>query len=95
MPVRRLVRCHANRAENRLGVVDVDEAEERHAQKADRLLTMDHRDHARSASPLKRFQRACPAGRHEAPSENGEEKRREEKDREEVAEVDGREDTAG
>jgi hypothetical protein len=44
---------------------------------------------------LKRFQRACPAGRHEAPSENGEEKRREEEDREEVAEVDGREDTAG
>jgi len=44
---------------------------------------------------LKRLQRACPAGRHDAPSENGEEKGREEEDREEIAEVDGREDTAG
>jgi hypothetical protein len=56
---------------------------------------VDHRDHARSPSPLKRFQRACPAGGQEASSENGKEKSREEKDREEVAEVDGREDTAG
>jgi hypothetical protein len=39
---------------------------------------VDHRDHARSASALKRLQRACPAGRHDAPSENGEEKGREE-----------------
>jgi hypothetical protein len=44
---------------------------------------------------LKRVQRACPAGGDEAPSENGKENRREEEDREEVAEVDGREDTAG
>jgi hypothetical protein len=56
---------------------------------------VDHRDHLRAARALQRLERArAPCGQ-EAASKDGKEDRREEKNREEVAEVDGREDTAG
>jgi hypothetical protein len=60
-----LVRGQADRPQDRLGIVDVDEAEERHAEDADRLLAVDHRDHPRAPRPLQRGDGPRPAGSQE------------------------------
>jgi hypothetical protein len=56
---------------------------------------MDHRDHACTAGPLQRVERARAPHAEDPSSQHGKKNRGEEENREEDAEVDGREDTAG
>jgi hypothetical protein len=56
---------------------------------------VDHCDHLGPTGPLQRFESARATRGQDATAQHGEEERGEEEDREEVAEVDGREDTAG
>ncbi len=63
---RPVVRRHPDRAQHRLRVLDVDEAEERDAQEPDRFLAVDECDHARSPFLLERPERAHAARREHA-----------------------------
>ena len=84
---RGVVRRHPDRAEDRLGVLDVDEAEERDAEEADGLLTVDERDYACPPRALERRERPYPPQREEAPADRGKENEGDEDEREDVAEV--------
>jgi len=82
---RALVGGLADRTQDRLGVVDVDEAVEGNAEDAHRLLPVDHGDDARTARPLEGAKGAPPA-RLERPLR---EHRRTEEDGDQDEEADG------
>jgi hypothetical protein len=89
---RALRRCLPDRPQNRLGVVDVDEAVEGDAEDPDGLLTMDHGDHVGAARPLESREGTSalctqrPLPEHGRAEEN--EDQEEDPDREDGAEVD-------
>jgi hypothetical protein len=84
--------CLPDRAQDRLGVVDVDEAVEGDAEDADRLLTVDHGDDGGTARLLERGERPPPLGAQSALPEDWraeeDEDQDEDPDREDGAEVD-------
>ncbi len=75
---RPLVRCHPDRAQDGLGVIDVDEPVERHAQEPDRLLPVEERDDPRAACLLERAEGPRPLHRERAALERRQEQEREE-----------------
>jgi hypothetical protein len=84
-----VVRRQADCAQDSLGVVDVDKTVERDPEQADGLLAVDHGNDAGATSGLQRRQRPLATGLERPPPEHRYRDQEEDRDREDVAEVDG------
>ena len=82
-----------DRPQDGLRILDVDEAVEGHAEDADRLLPVDHRDHPRPALPLQRRERPRTAHVEEAVREDREDEEQEERKPDDAPQIHRREDS--